>query len=123
MCLEERRIALGELAGTVCPVCRGEMIPPTFHHTEDNKKFKVSSMLQLSPRRIFGEVNKCIIMCRSCHGKLHIKGRKPNAKLSRDDVDDIRNLHLLGYYNAELARVFKVDRGSIGNIINNKTWR
>jgi len=48
-----------------------------FHHPDDNKEFGVSDAVPgMSLKKIKKEMDKCIILCRSCHTKLHNELRK-----------------------------------------------
>lgn len=48
-----------------------------FHHPENNKEFQVSDAVPgMSLEKIKKEMDKCIILCRSCHTKLHNELRK-----------------------------------------------
>lgn len=58
-----------------CKFC-GEGYPPCldFHHTEDNKVESISRMSVLgeySLEDVKKEVEKCILICKNCHTKLH----------------------------------------------------
>ena len=60
-----------------CAVC-WEMNPVVidFHHTDpDTKETEVSSMLSMNRKipRIIAEMDKCTLLCKNCHAKLHAK--------------------------------------------------
>jgi len=56
------------------------------------------------------------------HGAF-LKGENhPMARLSRDDVGEIRSLHGL-IKNTEIAIIYGVSQAHIGSIISRKTWR
>lgn len=43
-----------------------------FHHTNpDEKEGQVSRLMMCSMKRLLKELQKCICLCRNCHGKLH----------------------------------------------------
>jgi hypothetical protein len=46
-----------------------------FHHTNDDKFRKVSSMISCSLDKLVAEINKCIVLCGNCHIK-RTKGRE-----------------------------------------------
>ncbi|MCJ7790573.1 MAG: hypothetical protein MUP69_10455 [Candidatus Atribacteria bacterium] len=52
-----------------------------FHHQRD-KKFRISQFGCKSLEVIKKEMNKCILLCRSCHAKLHEKLKKENLNIS-----------------------------------------
>jgi hypothetical protein len=57
--------------------------------------------------------------CNSCKGELH-----PMRKLTQKDVDKIRKLFSTGNHKyIEIASLFNVDRTTISNIVNQRTWR
>ena len=55
---------------------------------------------------------------RHAHGIRH-----PMAKLSEENVRQIRNLIRLGHSNKQIARIFHVGRTAIDGIKNSRTWR
>lgn len=52
------------------------------------------------------------------------KGRfkLPNVKLTESEVRRIRKLYTKGITQAELSRMFGVERGTVWNIVHRKTW-
>ena len=47
----------------------------------------------------------------------------PAAKLTKKDVDKIRNMHLSGDYNhREISEIMNISRINVTNIVNNKRW-
>jgi len=43
-----------------------------FHHINKNKTNNVSTLvLHKSRRKVIEEINKCIVVCRNCHAKIH----------------------------------------------------
>ena len=68
---EERGDALRYMAGDICPICGNPMPIPNFHHPDDNKICEIGAMLDGRIERLVGELDKCEVMCRSCHAKLH----------------------------------------------------
>lgn len=43
-----------------------------FHHTNPSEKeFVIASRWSISKERLTEEVNKCIILCKNCHGEYH----------------------------------------------------
>ncbi len=43
-----------------------------FHHVEASKKdFIVSASIRYSWKRVKKELNKCVLLCRNCHGEVH----------------------------------------------------
>lgn len=49
--------------------------------------------------------------------------RNPNAKLTLEKVNMIRQMFKMGTTNAELATLFSVTRSTISNVIHNKVWK
>lgn len=57
------------------------------------------------------------------HTKMYSNENNPKAKLTIDDVREIRKLYSLGTYtHLELAKKFDVQAPAIYKILNNKTW-
>lgn len=43
-----------------------------FHHTDPNEKdFTIASRVSVKRETLIAEINKCIILCKICHGELH----------------------------------------------------
>ena len=68
---------------------------------------------------VFTEENK-----KKHHGLTKQGARNPRAKLSEEEVIEIRRLHENGISNSELYKAFpQVSTISIRDIINGKTWK
>ena len=68
---------------------------------------------------VFTEENK-----KKHHGLTKQGARNPKAKLSEEEVIEIRRLHEDGVSNSELYKAFpQVSTASIRDIINGKTWK
>ena len=48
---------------------------------------------------------------------------KRNAKLSREDILQVKKLHSQGISQREIAKLFSVHNSTICSIVNNKSWR
>ena len=59
--------------GKLCSVCGESNIDLLeFHHIDKTtKRAEVSQMLLYAKGTILAEIAKCILLCRSCHGKHH----------------------------------------------------
>ena len=58
-----------------------------FHHDNPNEKEgTISKMIETSSKeRILGEIEKCTVLCRNCHGELHYLERMNNGKVDRGE--------------------------------------
>lgn len=56
------------------------------------------------------------------HGTNPIGKRNPRAKLTEQDVLDIRWLYSMGVLQRELALIFNMGQSQIGNITSRKQW-
>lgn len=58
---------------------------------------------------------------------MDLKGRRdtgPSSKLTRENVNEIRNLYSTGNYTqAEIGRKFGVNQTNVGSITRGKTWK
>ena len=56
-----------------CYVCgeRCSAIIDPHHLNPDEKEGKVSQLMMCSMKRLLRELEKCVALCRNCHGKLH----------------------------------------------------
>ena len=68
-----------------CSICGYNKDPRYlgFHHPDDNKEYDVSSLINRdsSLKNIKKEMDKCILLCRVCHAKLHwgLRKKKENS--------------------------------------------
>lgn len=46
----------------------------------------------------------------------------PNAKITEDDVREMRRLHKLGFGAGKIAASFEMSRAMVGRIITGKSW-
>jgi hypothetical protein len=125
-------------ARTVCAHCGAQ--PIEWHnpeHVEQNRQdYRISRLVQ-QPRSIEAikaEMERCTPLCRRCHmaedGRLRsfsattqpgeTNGR---AKLTEDDVREIRRRHAAGERKAALAREYRVTHRTIHLAIIGETWR
>ena len=59
-----------------CAIC-GSYNRLDFHHTNpEDKKFNISHLLSYDNEDIITELNKCILLCRSCHTKIEYKEKQ-----------------------------------------------
>ncbi|PWU04793.1 MAG: hypothetical protein C5B43_04105, partial [Verrucomicrobia bacterium] len=56
------------------------------------------------------------------NGKFLYGEKCPWAKLSQQEVEDIREQFLMGYTHTDLAKSYEVSRSLITMIINGKRW-
>jgi hypothetical protein len=72
------------------------------------------------------EVDKCQLLCQECHRKKTSKEQQgasnSNAKLTEQNVYDIRRLYEAGYSQRGLSRDFGVSRATIQDIVHGKSW-
>lgn len=58
-----------------CCIC-GENEHPSIldlHHLEsEDKEFTISENRSRHPEQIINEIYKCVVVCRNCHGKIHV---------------------------------------------------
>lgn len=59
-----------------CPCGESDIVCLDFHHIE-NKKECISNMVRkmVSLETLQAEMDKCIVLCRNCHAKLHAKSK------------------------------------------------
>lgn len=75
---------------------------------------------------ILSNLKWCTCKENNSHKKIHgtyLDGSKvPTSKLNASDVYEIKRLAKIGFYQRELARVFKISQPNIGRIIKGTRW-
>lgn len=73
--------------------------------------------------RVWREKRKYMIDCLQRRSTFRPKGElNPNAKLTREDVSDIRQKFSQGYSIHDLQNMYTIARQTVENILNNKRW-
>lgn len=55
-----------------CAACGRKRVILHFHHLDPaDKLYDISAVCQMAVPRILAELNKCVVLCVSCHGLLH----------------------------------------------------
>jgi hypothetical protein len=72
VCKEERRQYIETLKSGGCVVCRS-FTRLEFHHVYPaEKKFSIGgAAFAVSTQRFLAELDKCVVLCHLCHGRLH----------------------------------------------------
>jgi len=71
---------------------------------------------------VYKELDKCNVLCRSCH--LAVGKAQGKYGQAVKDVIEIRRLHATDRYTQrELARMFKMSEAAMSNIVNFRTWK
>ena len=131
-----RRVEVLTRFGNRCQLC-GAISDLQFDHIDRSTKVhNISKMWTASKEKFDAELAKCQLLCGDCHKKKtrdcdDIPPPKPSlgedhgmAKLNADDVRSIRSRYSSGEATVtELAREYRVSRGTINPIVNYKTWR
>jgi 5-methylcytosine-specific restriction endonuclease McrA len=115
-----------------CSLCNSWDELEVDHINAAEKEINVSvvwSMALTNPRRI-AELKKCWVLCRECHiKKTSIRQECPrgeqvgNAKLTEENVREIRRLFSEGLRYPAIAKMFNVSNDNIGYICRGRTWR
>jgi 5-methylcytosine-specific restriction endonuclease McrA len=128
------RDELLNLLGGKCCQC-GSTAGLHFDHKDPLAKcFAIGELLSHARQRVLDEVKKCQLLCESCHidksradgsfRRNKAKGEQIHqAKLSQEQVSEIRRLRCEGVSRKELAKMFGVGRGNIYQIEMRKTWK
>lgn len=127
-----------KLLGGKCVEC-GSTSNLEFDHKDVTKKnFNIGKLMTFSKVDILEELKLCQILCETCHEQKSIFDRKIHVKLgsfakgsevhgSKFTEKDVRNIkeHLKNKTMGvmQLARLYKVNQGSISNIKSGKTWK
>lgn len=71
--MEARKYIKNIKKNNPCVIC-GSTENLHFHHLiSENKKYNISDMVKMrsSIKSIQAEIDKCVILCRTCHEKVH----------------------------------------------------
>jgi hypothetical protein len=114
--------------GKTCVRC-GTANELTIDHIDPITKIS-HNVWSWSETRRNAELEKCQILCWPCHKtKTHLSGEKArgdasgSAKLSSEDVLEIRSLVQSGVSMRSVAYMFLVDEKSIRELIAGRTWK
>lgn len=70
---KRRREEYISLLGGACAEC-GSAQQLQFHHIDEkNKSFSIGKLMNFSKETSLQELKKCVLLCSTCHKKLHIK--------------------------------------------------
>lgn len=72
-----RKLEAIEYLGGCCSRCKGVFHPAVyeFHHIDPSTKDRdPSKMLNLSKKRLYTELDKCVLLCANCHRLEHHEG-------------------------------------------------
>jgi 5-methylcytosine-specific restriction endonuclease McrA len=85
-----------------------------------------------SAARRAAELDKCVVRCAPCHViKTNAEGSRRavrgtanwHAKLTEEDVVEVRKRIAAGETLTSIARLFKIDRRSVGDILHGRSWQ
>ena len=80
-----------KIKGRVCKACNKTIEDnreaELHHKTSKTKEYNISDMYNFSDSKIRKELKKCIVLCKSCHTKLHSTyGKKVTIKQTTEFV-------------------------------------
>jgi hypothetical protein len=77
---KKRRIrnAVKQMCGNTCSVCHRNRKDLQFHHVNPSDKlFNISDIYgKVGKEKLLVEIDKCILVCSSCHRKIHKEMRR-----------------------------------------------
>lgn len=110
----------GKLTGAhraMCILAHGE--PPHGHEAAHS----CGTRLCVNPRHLRWATPIGNAKDKSLHGTDTVGERNPQAKLTEDDVIQIRSMGRAGMSAPEIAAMFPVSRRAIGFVLRGETWR
>lgn len=128
-----KRKAYIEKLGGKCVSC-GSVDELQFDHINpEDKSFSVGMLLSHSKSTVDNEIEKCQLLCKSCHTKKtkenkdgydkKAKGESvKNAKLTHNDVLKIISM-LKEHNNSKISKMYDVSRATIRQIRIGVTWK
>jgi hypothetical protein len=75
-CQQKRKHFIQSLKVNGCAICGYNKCIEclVFHHVNpEDKKFSISNGSQCGIKKTLNEINKCILLCKNCHGEIHYK--------------------------------------------------
>lgn len=122
--LRRRAFAISYLGGK-CSKCESRERLEIDHINKSEKSFPISRPPNENAFR--EELTKCQLLCYDCHrlkSSQEEQGEKnPSAKLTKEDVQEIRVRLVAGESGVSLAKEFDVCAMQISRIKNNKRWK
>lgn len=113
-----------EQLGGECVSCHTKSDLELDHIDRKTKTFPISR--PPSEKAFWQEIKKCQILCKPCHRikstKEHQGDNCPHAKLTSEQIKEIRKELLLGCKGSELSRKYGVSVTHISKIKNKKRW-
>ena len=90
----ERRQKYEKLLGGVCSYC-GSSNNLQFHHLDESTKdFSIGKLMNYSESKVLEELEKCVLLCKSCHRRLHLnKGTFKNCGGRNEQSCGGNNIH------------------------------
>jgi hypothetical protein len=108
-----------------CVICAGKEELELDHIDRRTKKFPISR--PPSEKAFWEEIKKCQVLCKKCH---RIKSTKenqgencPNAKLTSQQVKEIRSKLYNGHSARSVSKEYGVQPMQISRIKNEKEWK
>lgn len=141
---QARKRAFIELLGSVCSHCKTNLIDhpsyAVFHHVDPKEKqFEPNILVTRNFQRSLHEIKKCILLCANCHNETHFDRNRfqnvleniissskklvniqPSGKGTKTNLDtkEVINLYQKIKSIGEVARILKISRGPIRDILN-----
>lgn len=128
----KRRQKAIEYLGGVCIECDSDVALHFHHKDPEDKEFTIAKGYSFSKERFWKEVDKCVLLCNTCHYSKGDHTRKNQAvgervttsKLTKEQVLEIRDKYKPYVYTQPmLAEEYDVSQTSIKHIVNRKTWK
>lgn len=117
-----RRQYMIDRLGGECKSCGGNSDLEIDHVDPATKSFDTTKIV--SDERMESELDKCQLLCRTCHLKKSQSEGSFRKKLDETKVARIKYLWSTGeYVQREIASIFGVDQKLISNIIREKIWK
>lgn len=59
----------------------------------------------------------------NCRASTRVRGHHPNAKVTQEQVDEMRRLHSQGVPTSAIIERFPIGKSSVNDILRYRTWK
>ena len=121
---KKRRAYLIQELGGKCCVCGSTENLEFDHIISADKEYAIADLITQSPDKLYKEINKCQLLCKSCHIKKSKLCKDGNAQLDVDVILKIRKLYAnTDKTQKEICDVYDMKATTVSSILRGARWK